>query len=130
MNPLTRVNVVLVRPMYPRNIGMCARSMANMGTGRLVLIAPQCELDYDAQQGATHAQEILKEAKTYKSLDAFYNEEGEGVRIALSGRAGELRAAGDRHAVAGAGAVSRRQGARTAGVQSARPGGDDHRHHE
>lgn len=91
MNPLSRVNVVLVRPMYPRNIGMCARSMANMGIGRLVLIAPQCELNYDAQQGATHAQEILKEAKIYSSLDAFYTDEGEGVRIALSGRAGELR---------------------------------------
>jgi TrmH family RNA methyltransferase len=92
LHPLTRINVVLVRPMYPRNIGMCARSMSNMGVSRLVLIAPQCDLDYEAQQGATHAQEILRSARIYASLEEFYASEGEGVRIAMSGRAGELRA--------------------------------------
>jgi TrmH family RNA methyltransferase len=91
LHSLTRINVVLVRPMYPRNIGMCARTMSNMGVSRLVLVAPQCDLDYEAQQGATHAQEILRSARIYSSLEEFYENEGEGVRVALSGRSGELR---------------------------------------
>ncbi len=86
-----RITVVLVRPIYPRNIGMCARALANMGVQNLVLIAPQCELTEDAKQGATKAQKILREALVYPSLQAFYDVEGEGVRIALSGRGGRLR---------------------------------------
>ncbi len=86
-----RITVVLVRPIYPRNIGMCARAMANMGVHHLVLIAPQCELTEDAKQGATKAQKVLREALVYPTLQEFYDVEGEGVRIALSGRGGRLR---------------------------------------
>lgn len=87
-----RITVVLCRPIYPRNIGMCARAMANMGLSRLVLIAPQNELNFEAKQGATKAQEILSGAKIFDSLSEFYADEGEGVRIALSARVGQLRA--------------------------------------
>lgn len=90
-NLAARVAVVLVRPIYPRNIGMCARAMANMGVSRLVLIAPQCELTEDAKQGATNAQSVLRNAVIYPSLDAFAETEGDGLRIAFSGRAGKLR---------------------------------------
>ncbi len=80
--------VVLHRPIYSRNIGMCARAIANMGGARLILIAPQNALTDEAKQGAAHAQEILRNAALYQSLEEFERVEGEGIRIALSGRAG------------------------------------------
>ena len=38
---LTAVRVVLVEPRFPENIGMAARACANMGIGRLSLVAPE-----------------------------------------------------------------------------------------
>jgi tRNA/rRNA methyltransferase len=81
-----RIVVVLHRPIYPRNIGMCARAMANMGVERLVLISPQFEIVEETKQGAAHAQEILRRLKVYPDVAAFRASEGEGIRIALSGR--------------------------------------------
>ncbi len=87
------ISVVLVRTIYPRNIGMAARALANMGGGQLILIAPQCELDEEARQGAAGAQGPLREAKKYRSWDEFYAQEGEGARFAFSARDGRLREA-------------------------------------
>lgn len=94
MNPelSARVRVVLYRTIYPRNIGMCARAMANMGLDRLILVAPQCELTDEAKQGAAHAQSILGNSVRYDSHEAFMQAEGEGIRIALSGKDGRLKA--------------------------------------
>ena len=50
------VRVVLVRPIYERNIGAASRAMANMGFKQLILIDPKCELTYEAQQAAATAQ--------------------------------------------------------------------------
>ncbi|MCM2282884.1 MAG: RNA methyltransferase [Bdellovibrionaceae bacterium] len=91
MNFQSRVQVVLIRSIYPRNIGMCARAMANMGVSRLILVAPQCELTEEAKQGATSAQQILRDATIYPSLRAFDQNEGGGLRFAFSARAGKLR---------------------------------------
>lgn len=66
--------------------------MANMGLDRLILVAPQCELTDEAKQGAAHAQSILRNAVRYESHDAFMQAEGEGIRIALSGKDGRLKA--------------------------------------
>ena len=85
-----RFTVVLHHTIYPRNIGMCARAMANMGLERLVLIGPQCELTEEAKQGAAHAQAILRNAKIYPTYADFLATEGEGFRIAMSGREGRL----------------------------------------
>jgi TrmH family RNA methyltransferase len=83
------IHVVLNRPIYPRNVGMCARAIANMGVDNLVIIAPRANLSSeDAKQGAANAQKVLSSARVYASLDQFYAEEGEGIRIALSGRIG------------------------------------------
>jgi len=84
------INVVLHRPIYSRNIGMCARAIANMGASRLILIAPQGDLSHEAKQGAAHAQTILRKATAYASLNDFHAAEGSGLRIALSGRDGSL----------------------------------------
>ena len=71
---------------------MCARSMANMGLDRLILVAPQCELTEEAKQGAAHAQQVLRDSVRYDSHEAFMKAEGEGIRIALSGKDGRLKA--------------------------------------
>lgn len=89
---MTPVHVVLHRSIYPRNVGMCARAIGNMGAGRLILVAPQCALTNEAKQGAAHAQDILANASIYNSLADFHTSEGEGLRIALSGRDNRLKA--------------------------------------
>lgn len=88
---IPQVSVVLVRPQYPFNIGATARAMQNTGFQRLVLIAPACEIDVEARQGAASAQEVLARRETYNSLEEFYRNEGEGVRVAFTRREGLRR---------------------------------------
>ncbi len=83
--------VVLVRPQYPFNIGASARAMQNMGLKRLVVIAPACEIDVQAREGAASAQEVLARRESYSSLEEFYKTEGEGLRIAFTRRDGLRR---------------------------------------
>lgn len=89
---MSRLHVVLHRPIYPRNTGMCARAIGNMGADRLIVIGPQFDMaDEQAKQGAAHAQRTLRDATVYKDIAQFYENEGEGVRLALSGRDGRLK---------------------------------------
>lgn len=86
-----QVTIVLVRPQYPFNIGATARAMQNMGFERLVLVAPACEIDVRAREGAASAQEVLARRETYNSLTEFYKTEGEGIRVAFTRREGGRR---------------------------------------
>jgi TrmH family RNA methyltransferase len=88
---LDRLVVVLHRPIYPRNIGMCARAIGNMGAGRLIIVGREEPLTDEAKQGAAHAQEILASTTFYKTLAEFYSSERDGVRIALSGKDARLK---------------------------------------
>jgi len=83
--------IVLVRPKYPRNIGMVSRAMSNFGHKRLILIEPLCELDRQANKGAAQGQEPLRSCVTYQSWDEFADNEAEGPRIAFSRRDGRRR---------------------------------------
>lgn len=86
------IRVVLCRSIYPRNVGMCARAMANMGVDQLILISPRCAIsDENAKQGAAHAQSVLQNARVYQSLSEFCDHEGEGLRIGLSAKDGRLQ---------------------------------------
>ena len=64
--------------------------MANMGVDRLILIAPPPVVE-ETKQGAAHAQSILRDAVVYESYADFIRTEGEGVRIALSGKDARLK---------------------------------------
>jgi tRNA/rRNA methyltransferase len=89
---MSRLHVVLHRPIYPRNTGMCARAIGNMGADRLIVVSPQFDMnEEEAKQGAAHAQKTLRDATVYKDIAQFYENEGEGVRLALSGRDGRLK---------------------------------------
>ena len=74
------IQVVLVRPRFPENIGMCARACANMGVSRLALVQPELWLD---AQGAPLPQylekalclatsagrELIRNLQVYQSLE-------------------------------------------------------------
>lgn len=85
------VRVVLVRPIYERNIGAASRAMANMGFKHLILIDPQCELTFEAQQAAATGQEALQNIKIYKSWDEFYSKEPRGIMLSTTARDGRGR---------------------------------------
>ncbi|MGV8161825.1 MAG: RNA methyltransferase [Candidatus Nanoarchaeia archaeon] len=65
---LKNITIVLVRPSIPGNIGAVARSMANFGFSKLLLVEPKCKIDEEARNRAKHAQKILGDIKIMKSL--------------------------------------------------------------
>jgi len=85
------VRVVLVRTLYDSNIGASSRAMANMGIDQLILIRPQTDITYSAQQAAASGQAGLQNRKTYKDWDDFFVGEPEGIRISLTARDGKVR---------------------------------------
>ena len=63
------ISVVLVRPQLALNIGAVARVMSNTGFADLRLVLPkQNHLSDEVLDISTHAKDILKNAKVYKSL--------------------------------------------------------------
>lgn len=66
---LTRIKIVLVRPLGALNVGSVARVMKNMGLTQLILVEPQC--DYLGEEGrkmALHALDVLERAKVVASI--------------------------------------------------------------
>lgn len=85
------LSIVLVGTKYPRNIGLVSRVLENFGIEKLILLTPQCELDFEAKQGAAQGQHALTHAQIYSSWDEFHQNEVEGLRIGLSRRKGRRR---------------------------------------
>ena len=65
---MRRVDVILVRPQRPGNVGAAARAMKNLGAGRLVLVAPCDHLAPEALQLAYGAQPLLTRAAVTATL--------------------------------------------------------------
>lgn len=79
------ITVVLVRPCTSGNIGAVARSMANFGFEKLVLIAPDCDyLNEDACKRSKHGKYVLEKAKKLSCLDELDAD----YLIATSGKLG------------------------------------------
>ena len=58
------MNIILIEPETPGNIGAIARAMKNFDLKNLFLINPKCDhLSKEALDRATHAKEILKNAR-------------------------------------------------------------------
>lgn len=85
------IHTVLVRPIYPRNIGQAVRATMNMGYGKLFLIDPQCEIDSEARMGAAGAQKELEERTTYKTWEEFNKNHPASFRVGLTRRIGKHR---------------------------------------
>ncbi len=62
------LQVVLVRPSEPGNIGATARAMHNLGCSQLALVQPCDHLSKPAYQFACNAGGILETAQVYSSL--------------------------------------------------------------
>jgi TrmH family RNA methyltransferase len=62
-----RIEVVLVSPRNPLNIGAAARAMANFGFSRLTVTAPY-EPHWREAQSAVGAEDLLKNAKVFSTL--------------------------------------------------------------
>ena len=62
-----RVDVVLVSPRNPLNIGAAARAMANFGFRRLSIVAPFA-VNWMEAKSAVGAPDLLREAKVYETL--------------------------------------------------------------
>lgn len=85
------LRVVLVRTLYERNIGSTSRAMSNMGAAKLILIAPACEITYEAQQAAATGQDGLQNRTTYASWDEFLANEPDSIKICFTARDGKGR---------------------------------------
>lgn len=66
---LHNVKVVLVGTSHPGNIGSAARAMKVMGLSQLVLVAPQCEVDHQTMALAAGADDVVKNAQVYPTLE-------------------------------------------------------------
>jgi tRNA/rRNA methyltransferase len=66
---MSRFRIVLCRPSHPGNIGSAARAMKTMGLADLRLVAPERWPAKEDQWMATHAQDVLSNAKLHQNLD-------------------------------------------------------------
>lgn len=81
------IYVVFVEPESPGNIGFMARTMKNFGLTKLVLINP-CSIENETWFQAMHAQDIIRERKTYSSLGEFQESKGIDFMVGTTGVAG------------------------------------------
>lgn len=81
------IYIVFVECETPGNIGFLARTMANFGLKNLVLINPP-ELTEEAFYQATHGKYIVENAKIYKTLDEFFENQIINFKVASTGVAG------------------------------------------
>ena len=63
------IQVVLVNPSHPGNIGAVARAMKNMGLRKLVLVDPRKFPDPEAQWRSASAVDTIDSARVVSSLD-------------------------------------------------------------
>jgi TrmH family RNA methyltransferase len=68
VNSLGTVRIVLCRPQHPGNIGSAARAMKAMGLADLRLVAPEKYPAPEAQWMATHAQDVLANARIHPDM--------------------------------------------------------------
>ncbi len=66
---LNNINIVLVQPSHPGNIGAAARAMKTMGLQRLVLVNPERYPDPQADWRAASAVDVLDACRICPSLD-------------------------------------------------------------
>ncbi len=68
MNTSSRINIVLVEPSHPGNIGAVARAAKTMSIGNLVLVNPELFPDRQATVRAVDAVDVLERAVVCTSL--------------------------------------------------------------
>lgn len=69
-DPSDRIEVILVRPQGPRNVGSTARAMRNFGLKRLVIVGDMDPLHEEARMMGVHAEDVLAGARRESTLSA------------------------------------------------------------
>lgn len=69
MTTLTNIRIVLINTSHPGNIGSAARAMKTMGLSKLYLVDPIKFPHHQADELASQATDILKQATVVKTLD-------------------------------------------------------------
>jgi len=82
-----KIYSVFVEPKTPGNIGFLARSMKNFGFKKLVLINP-CELENSAYYQASHARDLVQDAKIYDNINEFVEDNKITTIVGTTGTAG------------------------------------------
>lgn len=77
---LQHIEIVLVEPQTPGNIGAAVRAMKNFGLSRLKLVNPCEHVSKEARMMAVKSEDILENAAIYSSL----SEALEGVHFTVS----------------------------------------------
>lgn len=85
------LRVVLVQSIYERNVGAASRAMSNMGFSKLILVDPQCEITFDAQQAAATGQTALQNRVIYANWEEFEKSEPASIRIGFTTKDGRAR---------------------------------------
>ncbi|MBR9692237.1 RNA methyltransferase [Candidatus Woesearchaeota archaeon] len=63
------ISIILIEPKNSGNVGAIARSMANFGFSKLILVNPKCNhLSQTARNRAKWAQDVLKKAKVVNKI--------------------------------------------------------------
>ena len=74
MSEETEINVVLVSPLYPLNIGAVARLCKIFQVKHLILVNPQCDyLSEEARKASTHGVDYLEKAIVVDSFDEVHD---------------------------------------------------------
>lgn len=81
---MENIDIILIEPQIPGNIGAIARSMKNFGFKQLILINP-CTIDQEAKNRAKHAQEILENAIILQNINQLTQDTLIGT-TAISGK--------------------------------------------
>ena len=68
-NSLSRFKIILCQTSHPGNIGSAARAIKTMGFTNLVLIKPKEVPNEESNALASGAQDILKKAKIFDSIE-------------------------------------------------------------
>lgn len=76
-----------MEPKTAGNIGFLARTMKNFGLKKLILINP-CELENSAYYQASHARDVVQNAKTYDTIEDFITDNEITTVVGTTGTAG------------------------------------------
>lgn len=86
-----KVTVVLVGTKYAKNIGACARAMANMGGETLILVSPACQVDSSSYYAAAGAQTYLDKTQRFSQWSDYIKFYPHSLRIGFTARSGKNR---------------------------------------
>ena len=73
---LDQIRIVMVNTTHSGNIGSAARAMKNMGLTRLYLVDPIANIDQEAIQRSSRADEILAQAVISPTLESAISDCG------------------------------------------------------